>query len=387
MKEKERMLDKNDMTLKLENMSKKSMNKHQISRNELSKKKSLQEKGITLIALVVTIIILLILAGVTLNIALSDGGLFSKTQEAAEKYKQAQSDEEEMIRQIATQMYSEYVGKKVKLENFTGKSNCKVEKELTGYNSDQIFERNDSMIWRIWDFDGNTLRLIGDPTTTKLYLTGAKGYNNGVYALDYVCKELYSNEEQGVSATTLKRSDIQKISTYDYTNYKHEIDGSDGTSTSESNGNAQSTIQFGESKLYEFDEINCPALWKDNDRLWSYSYSDDSGKNGNDKECTKWETLEKYENNDGEASCKWNNPEDFKESFYRHEFTKEDFINEKYYNLLFKDSSGEVCDEFWIGGRFVHLVNDRIRFGIDGSEGKGGENKLGGYVVCDSKRR
>ena len=66
----------------------------------MMRKKSLQERGITLIALVVTIIILLILAGVTLNIALSDGGLFSKTQEAAEKYKQAQEDEELEIEKI-----------------------------------------------------------------------------------------------------------------------------------------------------------------------------------------------------------------------------------------------------------------------------------------------
>ncbi len=61
---------------------------------KIAKKQQLHELGITLIALVVTIIILLILAGVTLNIALSDNGLFSKTKEATEKYKQAQKDEE-----------------------------------------------------------------------------------------------------------------------------------------------------------------------------------------------------------------------------------------------------------------------------------------------------
>ena len=100
MKEKENMLDKNNMTLKLEKMTMLQVSENQISRNELLKKKSLQEKGITLIALVVTIIILLILAGVTLNIALSDRGLFSKTKEAADKYKQAQEDEELEIEKI-----------------------------------------------------------------------------------------------------------------------------------------------------------------------------------------------------------------------------------------------------------------------------------------------
>ena len=55
MKGKEILLEKNDMTLKLEKFTK-SIDKHQVSRNEFSKKKSLQEKGITLIALVVTIL-------------------------------------------------------------------------------------------------------------------------------------------------------------------------------------------------------------------------------------------------------------------------------------------------------------------------------------------
>ena len=50
------------------------------------KKQNLKEKGITLIALVVTIIILLILAGVTLNMALSRDGLFSRARNATDKY-------------------------------------------------------------------------------------------------------------------------------------------------------------------------------------------------------------------------------------------------------------------------------------------------------------
>ena len=46
------------------------------------KKEQMQENGITLISLVVTIIILLILAGVTLNMALSGDGLFSKARKS-----------------------------------------------------------------------------------------------------------------------------------------------------------------------------------------------------------------------------------------------------------------------------------------------------------------
>lgn len=40
------------------------------------------QKGITLIALVVTIVVLLILAGITITLVLSDDGIFGKAQEA-----------------------------------------------------------------------------------------------------------------------------------------------------------------------------------------------------------------------------------------------------------------------------------------------------------------
>lgn len=50
------------------------------------------EKGITLVALVITIIILLILAGITIS-SLSENGLFDKTREARDKYKNAENVE------------------------------------------------------------------------------------------------------------------------------------------------------------------------------------------------------------------------------------------------------------------------------------------------------
>lgn len=52
-----------------------------------------KEKGITLIVLVITIIILLILAGVTINIAVGQNGLFSKSKEAVEKHKESAARE------------------------------------------------------------------------------------------------------------------------------------------------------------------------------------------------------------------------------------------------------------------------------------------------------
>lgn len=44
------------------------------------------QKGITLVALVITIIVLIILAGVSISLVLSDDGIFNKAKDARENY-------------------------------------------------------------------------------------------------------------------------------------------------------------------------------------------------------------------------------------------------------------------------------------------------------------
>ena len=56
--------------------------------------KTKEMKGITLVALVVTIVVLLILAGVSINTVLGDDGIIKKAKEAAEATKQASAEEE-----------------------------------------------------------------------------------------------------------------------------------------------------------------------------------------------------------------------------------------------------------------------------------------------------
>ncbi len=90
------------------------------------KKQKLREKGITLIALVVTIIILLILSGVTLNMALSGDGLLAKARKAATDYNQKAIEEKLQL------MYAEKI-----MENNNSNSNVKADltsvlEEMTG---------------------------------------------------------------------------------------------------------------------------------------------------------------------------------------------------------------------------------------------------------------
>ena len=69
-------------------------------------------KGITLVALVVTIVVLLILAGVSINLVLGENGLISNAKEAAKATKDATESEystiEEFEAQISSQVSSEY---------------------------------------------------------------------------------------------------------------------------------------------------------------------------------------------------------------------------------------------------------------------------------------
>ena len=63
-----------------------------------------KEKGITLVALVITIIVLLILAGVTISMVVGDNGIITKAQEAKQNMANATAEEEQLIQNLANAM-------------------------------------------------------------------------------------------------------------------------------------------------------------------------------------------------------------------------------------------------------------------------------------------
>ena len=64
------------------------------------KRNYLKEKGITLIALVVTIVVLLILAGVSINALFGDSGIIKKTQDSQNKMNAAEQNDLEAINEL-----------------------------------------------------------------------------------------------------------------------------------------------------------------------------------------------------------------------------------------------------------------------------------------------
>lgn len=65
-----------------------------------NKRTSIYEKGITLVALVVTIIVLLILAGVTINLVLGNNGVIDRAKYATNIWANTSEGEEAMMGQI-----------------------------------------------------------------------------------------------------------------------------------------------------------------------------------------------------------------------------------------------------------------------------------------------
>ncbi len=78
------------------------------------KMKRLKERGITLISLVVTIVIMLILAGVAIQFALGENGLFVMSKKSTNKYKEAQINEQEEMKLVEKELEELAMGTNIK---------------------------------------------------------------------------------------------------------------------------------------------------------------------------------------------------------------------------------------------------------------------------------
>lgn len=88
----------------------------------------------------------------------------------------------------------------------------------------------ETLKWKILNINNDgTVDLISDtPTNSKLSLTDALGYNNGVYFLNDICKTLYSNSKYNAIARSINREDIEDkldLSVWDYHDFGYIISG------------------------------------------------------------------------------------------------------------------------------------------------------------------
>lgn len=95
------------------------------------------DRGITLIALVITVIILLILAGVAINLMVGEKGIFSKAKYSAEQYNNASLNEAEMLNSLVNSEFAKQKTVEVNKSNILDTS-CIV--NVLTFNIDNIRE-------------------------------------------------------------------------------------------------------------------------------------------------------------------------------------------------------------------------------------------------------
>ena len=102
-----------------------------------------QVKGITIITLVVTIIVLLILAAVAINLTIGENGIFTRAQNATEKWKEAEANESQELDKAA-EIIDEYLnGNKPKEGTLLAMYYKAIEDKCT--NSDGSCQRADHL--------------------------------------------------------------------------------------------------------------------------------------------------------------------------------------------------------------------------------------------------
>ena len=121
-----------------------------------------ETKGITLIALVVTIIVLLILAGITISLVFSDNGIIAKAREAANKTNQATIDEQVEMSDATDYMSNMLNGIGGDIQQVTpDKPTVDYINNINGFNGVEVVCTNQSHVTK-WYLLGDKYCIISD---------------------------------------------------------------------------------------------------------------------------------------------------------------------------------------------------------------------------------
>ena len=130
-------------------------------------------KGITLVALVVTIVVLLILAGVSINLVLGNNGIIAKAQEAKTKSAEASENDLKGMNGLLSEMEGALAGNGGAGGSGTGtKVPAEATAETAPYFPDNTFTKKEGTIDTglvIQDASGNEYVWVVVPRTTAVY--------------------------------------------------------------------------------------------------------------------------------------------------------------------------------------------------------------------------
>ncbi len=94
-----------------------------------------EEKGITLVALVITVIVLIILAGVTIDSLLGEHGIITKAKEASRNMVDASRREEELMDNLLNELLKVENGEDITNPDKADYCNLKINMQLESYNT------------------------------------------------------------------------------------------------------------------------------------------------------------------------------------------------------------------------------------------------------------
>ena len=266
-----------------------------------------QKTGITLIALVITIIVLIILAGISITMISGQDGILTRAEVAKKqndiagtkeqikleligKYdangKYTNADVIDAVAKVTGHTVAEKNdkvlsknGNKVDISdlwvtsggsenvdrtgievgdyiNYTpdsvkGYSKSKLAESITGTGGNGADLAQDKLNWQVLRiYDDGSMDLIGSPTSKEVYFSGAIGYNNGVYVMNDICESLYSKKSKGITARSINLEDMEKWLTDDVLNADGTVKTKGGKTARAEYKNSDSGTLYGKTKTY-----------------------------------------------------------------------------------------------------------------------------------------
>ena len=111
-------------------------------------------------------------------------------------------------------MYTPPSGRSIDISNTnSGMSDYHNTKKYSGNNQTFNSENSAIITWKVWKVNkaNNTIEIVSsNSTSTKLFLYGATGYNQGPGIINKICSTLYSNENKGITARSLDGLDLDE---------------------------------------------------------------------------------------------------------------------------------------------------------------------------------
>lgn len=224
-------------------------------------------KGITLVALVVTIVMMLILVGITMVAVLGDNGVISKAKIAGNKYEKAEIDEIQYLNELSNLMHN-YISKDnsessnkykftIRFED-NEKNLVKFEKAIICIYSNEESAKNK---------DNTYIAKIGDGSTNDESDEKSVYLQEGIYWLSFKTAPSGYNKPSNVTKIEVKSNNENTLVIKLDNKFKVTIKYRD---------NNENPIKFGKSVIYIYN--------KKEDNTYIAKIGDESINNENDEE-------------------------------------------------------------------------------------------------------